>query len=185
MNNPIGKPINRIDGRLKVTGKALYAAEYPLDNMAHAVLVESKIAKGTIRNIDTSAAEKVPGVITVITHQNAPKVGQNNDESGGGNPFAKPLPVLQDNKINFYGQHIGVVIAETLEQAEYAAKLVKVTYVAQTPSLSFEKNLNNAYKPERLLTPLKPDSGRGDINKGLQAAESKIRRKLLNVDRTS
>ncbi|MEA5598857.1 xanthine dehydrogenase family protein molybdopterin-binding subunit [Rivularia sp. UHCC 0363] len=174
MTNSIGKPINRIDGRLKVTGKALYAAEYPLKNMAHAVLVESKIAKGTIRNIDTSAAEKIPGVIAVITHQNAPKVGQKNDESGGGNPFAKPLPVLQDNKISFYGQHIGVVIAETLEQAEYAAKLVKVTYVAQTPTLSFEKNLNGAYKPESLLTPLETDSGRGDINQGLQAAEVQL-----------
>ncbi|MGB3650481.1 MAG: xanthine dehydrogenase family protein molybdopterin-binding subunit [Rivularia sp. (in: cyanobacteria)] len=173
MTNSIGKPLNRIDGRLKVTGKALYAAEYPLQNMAHAVLIESKIAKGSIRNIDTSAAQKLPGVIAVITHQNAPKVGQTNSESGG-NPLIKALPVLQDNKINFYGQHIGVVIAETLEQAEYAVNLVKVTYLPETAAVSFEKNLDRAYKPERLLIPLEPDSGRGDINKGLQAAEVKL-----------
>jgi xanthine dehydrogenase YagR molybdenum-binding subunit len=172
MTNPIGKPLNRIDGRLKVTGKALYAAEYPLQNMAHAVVIESKIAKGSIRNIDTSAAEKLPGVIAVITHQNAPKVGQTNND--GDNPLIKPLPVLQDNKITFYGQHIGVVVAETLEQAEYAVSLVKVTYLPETPAVSFEKNLKNAYKPERLLVPLEPDSGRGDINKGLQAAEVKL-----------
>jgi xanthine dehydrogenase YagR molybdenum-binding subunit len=172
MTNPIGKPLNRIDGRLKVTGKALYAAEYPLQNMAHAVVIESKIAKGSIRNIDTSAAEKLPGVIAVITHQNAPKVGQTNND--GGNPLIKPLPVLQDNKITFYGQHIGVVVAETLEQAEYAVSLVKVTYLPETPAVSFEKNLKNAYKPERLLIPLEPDSGRGDINKGLQAAEVQL-----------
>ncbi len=172
MTNPIGKPLNRIDGRLKVTGKALYAAEYPLQNMAHAVVIESKIAKGSIRNIDTSAAEKLPGVIAVITHQNAPKVGQTNND--GGNPLIKPLPVLQDNKITFYGQHIGVVVAETLEQAEYAVSLVKVTYLPETPAVSFEKNLKNAYKPERLLVPLEPDSGRGDINKGLQAAEVQL-----------
>ncbi len=173
MNNPIGKPINRIDGRLKVTGKALYAAEYPLQNMAHAVVIESKIAKGSIRNIDSSAAEKLPGVLAVITHQNAPKVGQTNNEAGG-NPLVKPLPVLQNNKITFYGQHIGVVIAETLEQAEYAVNLVKVTYLPETPAVSFEKNLSSAYKPERLLIPLDPDSGRGDINKGLQAAEVQL-----------
>ncbi|MGB3758779.1 MAG: xanthine dehydrogenase family protein molybdopterin-binding subunit [Rivularia sp. (in: cyanobacteria)] len=173
MTNPIGKPLNRIDGRLKVTGKALYAAEYPLQNMAHAVVIESKIAKGSIRNIDSSAAEKLPGVLAVITHQNAPKVGQTNNEAGG-NPLVKPLPVLQNNKITFYGQHIGVVIAETLEQAEYAVNLVKVTYLPETPAVSFEKNLSSAYKPERLLIPLDPDSGRGDINKGLQAAEVQL-----------
>ncbi|MGB6296064.1 MAG: xanthine dehydrogenase family protein molybdopterin-binding subunit [Rivularia sp. (in: cyanobacteria)] len=173
MTNSIGKPLNRIDGRLKVTGKALYAAEYPLQNMAHAVVIESKIAKGSIRNIDSSAAEKLPGIIAVITYKNAPKVGQTNNESGG-NPLVKPLPVLQDNKINFYGQHIGVVIAETLEQAEYAANLVKVTYLPETPTLSLEKNLSLAYKPERLLVPLPPDSGRGDVNKGLQAAEIQL-----------
>ena len=174
MTNPIGKPINRIDGRLKVTGKALYAAEYPVQNVAYAVVVESKIANGSIRNIDTSAAEKLPGVLAVITHQNVPKLAQNNSGESGGNPLIKPLPVLQDNKINFYGQHIGVVIAETLEQAEYAANLVKVTYLPETPAVSFEKNLNRAYKPERLLIPLEPDSGRGDINKGLQAAEVQL-----------
>lgn len=173
MTNPIGKPLNRIDGRLKVTGKALYAAEYPLQNMAHAVVIESKIAKGSIRNIDSSAVEKLPGVIAVITYKNAPKVGQTNNESGG-NPLIKPLPVLQGNKINFYGQHIGVVVAETLEQAEYAAKLVKVTYLPETPTLSLQKNLSLAYKPERLLVPLPPDSGRGDVNKGLQAAEVQL-----------
>ncbi|AFY58826.1 aerobic-type carbon monoxide dehydrogenase, large subunit CoxL/CutL-like protein [Rivularia sp. PCC 7116] len=174
MNNPIGKPLNRIDGRLKVTGKALYAAEYPVQNMSHAVVIESKIAKGSIRNIDISPAEKLPGVLAVITYQNAPKLGQNNSNQSGGNPLVKPLPVLQDNKISFYGQHIGVVVAETLEQAEYAANLVKVTYLPETPAVSFEKNLKNAYKPERLLVPLEPDSGRGDINKGLQAAQVQL-----------
>src|SRR5439155_1088873 len=71
---PIGKPVDRVDGRLKVTGGARYAAEAQVENVTHGVLVTSTIAKGKIRNIDTSAAEKAPGVLAVITHRNAPRV---------------------------------------------------------------------------------------------------------------
>src|SRR5205085_72063 len=73
-NGVIGRPLNRVDGRLKVTGGARYAAEFPLENMAHAVLVSSTIANGRIRSFDTSAAKKVPGVLAIITHENAPKL---------------------------------------------------------------------------------------------------------------
>ncbi len=136
-NQAVGKSMNRVDGRLKVTGGARYAAEFPTENLAHAVVVESTIARGRITKIDTSAAEKSPGVLAVITHLNAPKLGQSSGNrntsgeqavEGGGNPFTKPILVLQDTTITFYGQHIGVVIAETLEQARYAADLLKVTY---------------------------------------------------------
>lgn len=73
-NKAIGKPMDRVDGRLKVTGAALYAAEFPLKNMAHAVAVQSTISRGRITNIDTSAAQNSPGVLAVITHLNAPKL---------------------------------------------------------------------------------------------------------------
>lgn len=182
-NQAVGKPMNRVDGRLKVTGGARYAAEFPLENMAHAVLIGSTIARGRIKSIDTSAAEKSPGVLAIITHLNAPKLGQSSGNSntsgeqaveGGGNPFTKPIPVLQDNTIKYYGQHIGVVIAETLEQAKHGAELVKVTYAQERPVVILEKNLDRAYKPESLLIPLKPDSGRGDINQGLKEAAVQI-----------
>lgn len=179
----VGKSMNRVDGRLKVTGGARYAAEFPVERLAHGVVVQSTIASGRITNIDTSAAEKSPGVLAVITHLNAPKLGQSggsNNSSGdqavesGGNPFTKPIPVLQDAKIDYYGQHIGIVIAETFEQAKYAADLVKVTYKAEQPAVILEKNLSRAYKPEKLLIPLEPDSGRGDINQGLREAEVQV-----------
>ncbi|GAA6622690.1 xanthine dehydrogenase family protein molybdopterin-binding subunit [Scytonema sp. NUACC26] len=174
--------MNRVDGRLKVTGGALYAAEFPLENMAHAVILKSTIARGRITNIDTSAAAKSPGVLAIITHLNAPKIDgyTNSNTSGeqaveaGGNPFTKPIPVLQDAKVDFYGQHIGVVVAETLEQARYASELVKVTYAQDSPSLILEKHLDRAYKPEKLLIPLEPDSGRGDVDRGMKDAEVKI-----------
>src|SRR5437763_11837135 len=70
----VGKPVDRADGRVKVTGKARYAAEYPAANLVHAVLVQSTIAKGRMAEIDTATAEKLPGVIAVLTHKNAPKL---------------------------------------------------------------------------------------------------------------
>lgn len=196
-NKAIGKPLDRVDGRLKVTGAARYAAEFPLKNMAHAVLVQSAIAKGRITNIDTSAAQKSPGVLAVITHLNAPKLASpqsgggdssggdaqvtaanaqsgESGSAGGENPFEKPVPVLQSDQINFYGQHIGVVVAETLEQARHAATLLRVTYREERPATVMEANLANAYKPQSLLVPLKPDTQRGDIQGGLKAADVQV-----------
>src|SRR5947209_20208354 len=81
----VGQPISRVDGRLKVTGAAKYPAEFAPQKMAYGFLVGSTIAKGTIRSIDTAAAEKAPGVLAVLTHQNAPKLGEppNAKDSGG------------------------------------------------------------------------------------------------------
>ncbi|MDB5327731.1 MAG: putative Xanthine dehydrogenase, partial [Phycisphaerales bacterium] len=73
--SPIGQPISRVDGRLKVTGRAVYAADTQQSNVCHAVLVGSPIAKGKITSIDTSEAEKSVGVIKVVTPENRPKIG--------------------------------------------------------------------------------------------------------------
>jgi xanthine dehydrogenase YagR molybdenum-binding subunit len=73
-NKLTGTPVSRIDGILKVTGKADYSTDHPVKNVAYAVLFKSTITAGTILDIDTSAAEKSPGVLTVITHKNAPKL---------------------------------------------------------------------------------------------------------------
>src|SRR5437763_14048000 len=70
----LGQPLDRVDGRLKVTGAARYAAEYAIPNVVHAVMVTSTIAKGRIRSMDTSGAEKVTGVIKILTPFNAPKL---------------------------------------------------------------------------------------------------------------
>jgi len=68
----LGKPIDRLDGRVKVTGAALFSAEYPIGGLLHAALAYSTISKGVIKNIDTNAAEHAPGVVKVVTHLNAP-----------------------------------------------------------------------------------------------------------------
>src|SRR5207237_2668693 len=84
MTEFVGQPLDRTDGMLKVTGEARYAAEFSPPRLAHAVLVQSTIAKGTIVSIDTSAAEATPGVLLILTHRNAPKLPQ------GGKAAVKP-----------------------------------------------------------------------------------------------
>jgi xanthine dehydrogenase YagR molybdenum-binding subunit len=83
--NLIGQPLDRIDGLLKVIGEARYAAEFPEARLAHAVLVTSTIASGTIASIDASRAQAVPGVLLVMTYQNAPRL-----PNGGKPPLAPP-----------------------------------------------------------------------------------------------
>src|ERR1700709_2024363 len=108
----IGQAISRVDGLLKVTGAATYATDYKLNNTAHAVIFKSTIAAGKITDIDTTEAEKAPGVLAVITHKNAPKLNERGGIRGGA--------LLQSANVEWFGQHIGVVVAETFEQARYA-----------------------------------------------------------------
>ena len=70
----VGQPVDRMDGRAKVTGAARYAAEFPVRDVVHVMMVQSTIASGRIRQIDSSAAQKLPGVLAIITHQNAQKL---------------------------------------------------------------------------------------------------------------
>lgn len=75
MTTPIiGKPVSRVDGRQKVTGAATYAAEFDRPGQAYGVIVRSTIASGRISTIDSAAAERAPGVLTVLTHRNAPRL---------------------------------------------------------------------------------------------------------------
>ena len=125
----IGAPISRIDGPLKVQGKAKFAAEFPLDGMAYAAVAFSTVAKGRMTALDTSAAEAAPGVVLVMSYKNAPRM-QNMplfmtaDKAAGGDD----LPVMQDDHIHWNGQPIAVVLAETQEQADHAKSLIRVAY---------------------------------------------------------
>jgi xanthine dehydrogenase YagR molybdenum-binding subunit len=158
----IGEAVNRIEALLKVTGTANYSMDFPVKNVAHGFIIKSTAAAGTIADIDTSAAEKSPGVIAVITHKNALKLVPYD-------PMRAGTGILQDAKINYYGQHIGVVVAETYEQARYAARLVKVKYQNVDPKVDFEKNIGNAVKLSN-----RNDALRGDFESVFNSAEHKI-----------
>ncbi len=132
----VGKPLDRVDGRPKTTGRARYAAEHNLENMAYGVLVMSTIPAGTVRSIDASAALKSPGVIAVISHLNAPKL---NDNQGKNGLRESQLVPFANASIHYTGQRIAVVIADTLEHATHAAELVRVTYDAAPARIDIQQ----------------------------------------------
>ncbi|WP_151476110.1 xanthine dehydrogenase family protein molybdopterin-binding subunit [Streptomyces albicerus] len=159
----VGAPLSRVDGRLKVTGQAQYAAEFDVEGAVHAVVVDSSIGRGRITGIDTGAAEAQPGVLTVIHHRNAPKLPYR-DNSGSNNPPGRRLRVFQDDRVLFHGQPVAVVVATTLEAAQHGASLVKVRYDAEQPST----DLHEA-KPD------KPTNyARGDAEAGLRSAAVRL-----------
>lgn len=138
MNKVIGKSVNRKDGFAKVMGKATYSAEHSIQGLVHGYLVTSTIAKGKIKSIDTSIAQKAPGVIAVFTHQNVPKIFKPANNFINSKIGEARLP-LSDNKIHYGGQIIGLVVADTFERSRHAAQLVKVQYNVETPLLEPEK----------------------------------------------
>lgn len=144
----VGQPVNRQDGRLKVTGAAKYSAEWSLPNMTYAVPVQSTIAKGTIESFDLAAAQSAPGVLFVMTHLNPPKLAPPEDLKSVGMQLGENILPFQSNVIRFNGQMIAVVIAETYEQARYAATLVKTNYKTEIPLVEMEKCRDSAKKPK-------------------------------------
>jgi xanthine dehydrogenase YagR molybdenum-binding subunit len=135
----VGAPLSRVDGRLKVTGQAKYAADHDIDGVVHAVVVDSSVGRGRITGIDTRAAEAQPGVLKVISHRNAPKLAYR-DAPAGIRPPGQRLRVFQDDAVRFFGQPVAVVVATTLEVAQHAADLVKVSYDAEKPSTDLTRS---------------------------------------------
>ena len=133
----VGTPQSRVDGRLKVTGHATYAADHGpedgIDGVVYAVIVDSGVGRGRITAVDTGAATAQPGVLAVISHLNAPRLPYV-DNSGSNNPPGTRLRVFQDDRVRFFGQPVAVAVATTLEAAQHAASLVEVSYDAEQPT---------------------------------------------------
>ncbi|MBM0745062.1 xanthine dehydrogenase family protein molybdopterin-binding subunit (plasmid) [Phormidium sp. CLA17] len=173
INAVTGKPMDRVDGRQKVTGMAQYSAEYPQQNLAYAVLIDSKIARGSIKTIDTSAAEKAPGVLAILTHANAPKLKALPTFTAGGSAAENRTP-LSDNNIYHAGQYIGVVVADTFERATHAAELVRVEYAQQPPLIEMERLRNQAVIPKGKVGQKPADTLRGNLEQGLAQAQVRV-----------
>lgn len=169
----IGKPADRIDGRLKVTGAATYAYETAVPRAAaYGYIVSAPIAKGRIVRIDTRAADSMPGVLLVMTHLNAPAQGKRVPLP---NQFARAKPVLASDRIRFYGETVAVVVATTLEQARSAAGAVEVEYEAAADGrYDFRRDLPLAYAPEVINVGLETDTSEGDFDRAYAAAEVTI-----------
>ncbi|MDP9107570.1 MAG: xanthine dehydrogenase family protein molybdopterin-binding subunit [Pseudomonadota bacterium] len=164
----IGQAIDRTDGPLKVTGAARYAAEHALPRLAHAVLVQSTIAHGTISNIDSAGAMSMPGVILVMTHLNARRLPAGGKAAAHKPPAGRVLNLLQDAKVLYQNQPIAVVVADTLEHATEAAHRLQVRYEVLPAERDFELASKNPAKPEKVQGH-ETDSHRGDLQIGMQA----------------
>jgi len=150
--NVVGKPLDRVDGRDKVMGRAKYSAEYALPGLTYGVLKTSDIAKGRIQRIDTSAALKEPGVLAVYTHENLPKLAKTPNDAEGKKAIGAPmgfLPMTSD-VIYYAGQPVALVVADTFERATHAARLVRVTYAAEQPIAAYTDPKAKLFNPEKI-----------------------------------
>lgn len=134
--------LSRVDGRLKVTGGAKYAAEFNVKGLTYGVLVCSSIAKGSIRSIDSKQAQNAPGVLAVISHLNCPKIPGYPAE-----PAKAPIKLFYDDKVLYNGHPVAMVIADTFERAQYAASLVNVDYNEEKHITILKDNLTSAVAP--------------------------------------
>lgn len=160
---PLPQPQHRYDGVAKVTGTAKYAAEFrqpfAKKDMVYAFVVQSTIANGTVKAMDTKAAERAPGVIAVLTPFNAPKLPVGSPKP----PAKRSLTVLQDNEVQYNGQPIGLVVARSLPEAMQGARLLRITYEEKAPLLDFMGRLKDARPPKSAgKTPAR--KVRGDLN---------------------
>ncbi|PPS26148.1 aldehyde oxidase, partial [Pseudomonas amygdali pv. morsprunorum] len=152
--SPMGKPVDRVDGRLKVTGGARYAGEYPEEGLLYASVVSSTIANGRVVSIDTSEALKVAGVVAVIDHTNRPSVASYDEnyedaDSADGSPFR---PFYNDN-VMYSGQPLALVVADTLELARHAGSLVRIEYEQQAHETDLQVMLDTAHDAPAELPP--------------------------------
>jgi xanthine dehydrogenase YagR molybdenum-binding subunit len=172
-NTAFGLPTSRVDGRLKVTGEARYAADHPIKGMAHAVAILSPMANGRIRSIDSSAAEKAPGFLAILHHGKAPRLYRPTNDFMSATKPGEIRVVFEDDRIYYAGQYVALVVAETLQQAQHAASLVKIDYETASPVIETEKAMNTVYDPAQFFGE-KLAAKRGDPDAAFNSAPVKL-----------
>ncbi|MBR0694241.1 aldehyde oxidoreductase molybdenum-binding subunit PaoC [Bradyrhizobium lablabi] len=137
----IGHPTSRIEGPLKTTGTASYAYERHdvAPNQAYGYVIGSSIAKGRIAAIDLEAAKAAPGVLAIVTADNAGRL-----EKGERNA----APLLGGPEIAHYHQAVAIVVADSFERARAAAQLVRVDYVKADGKFDLAAILDTASTPK-------------------------------------
>ena len=174
MPNSVGEPLDRVDGRLKVTGKATYTADWNIPRLTYAVLVTSGIACGKISSIDTRAAQQVPATLAVLTHRDRMKLAKDPSKVDAASPADRVIQLLQNDEVFYGGQPVAVAIAETFEAACEAADRVIVHYLPKKPSVTLGDGINS-YVPKVAGGRADPgQSHRGDAASALAAAPVRI-----------
>jgi xanthine dehydrogenase YagR molybdenum-binding subunit len=177
MKGVIGQPIDRVDGPLKVTGRATYAYEYAEGGKpAHGYVLGAAIARGRIAGIDTTAAERAPGVLHVMTHRNAPAQAEFGPPTTPqvADVFVRARPVFGDARVRYYDEPVALIVAETFEAARAAARLVRIRYAEERGEFDVRANLDQAYKPGRTNAGFETDSSLGDFDGAFSSAPVRI-----------
>jgi xanthine dehydrogenase YagR molybdenum-binding subunit len=167
----IGAMVPRVDGPLKTTGTALYASDFNFPGMVYAVPVRATVASGTIRRIDSTTAESMPGVLLVMHHGNVMQLYRN--APGGSNGRnSESRPPFEDETVSYWGQYVAAVIAENFEQAQAAAAAVRVEY--EPAKFSVDSSLSDGLPPEGQPGGPRVMSQRGDTDAGFASAPVKV-----------
>src|SRR5258706_8526602 len=168
MASVLGKDQPRVDGPLKVSGQATYTSDHHFPGIVYGVPVCSTIARGEIRSIDASAAERMPGVLAIFHRANIGKVFRAVGNSSFGANMVKvdeKRAPFEDDTIRYYGQYVALAVAGTFEQAVAAADALKVAYREDKP------NVDGKLAPE---IKQKVESERGDAAKAFAAAQVQV-----------
>ena len=172
----IGKPQPRVDGPLKVTGRAMYASDFSFPGLLYAVPVEATIANGKIQKLDTAAAEKMPGVRAIFHRANIGKISRSTQGEGFEGICIERRPPFEDDVIRYYGQYVALAVADTFEAAKAAADAVRVTYDKRKPNV--ETDLKADDDPDEVATSYGPEkrlqSERGDAESAFASAAVKL-----------
>jgi xanthine dehydrogenase YagR molybdenum-binding subunit len=165
----IGASLPRLDGVAKVTGAAKYAGEETPRGTLHAVIVGANIAAGRITGIDAAEALRVAGVVRVLTAKDMPKLGV-----APVPPAAQSIMPMQDERVLYEGQPVALVLAETLEAAEEAAPLVRVTYESERPQAFAGAATVKPREEKNGYAFAKADTAKGAFEEAWKAAKVRI-----------
>src|SRR5947209_12218555 len=162
--SPIGRDTRRVDGPLKVTGRAQYASDFHFPGLLYGVPVEATIANGKVTKLDTAAAEKMPGVRAIFHRENIGKIFRSVQGQGFEGISDERRPPFDDDVVRYYGQYIALAVADTFEAAKGAADAIRVTYDKDKPNVEYDLKADN--DPEEVATSYGPEkrlqSERGD-----------------------
>lgn len=156
-------PLSRVEGREKVTGAARYAYEYPAEQLAYAAVIQAAVAKGEIRSVNPEAALALDGVLAVLWCENAPKLKSEGE-----------LAVLQSRRVAYRGQIVAAVVAETLEVARHAQRLVEIQYAEQPHDVELSASHPRLYKPDKVNPNQETDTEHGDFDSAFAQAEISV-----------
>ncbi|WP_433721228.1 molybdopterin cofactor-binding domain-containing protein [Actinoplanes sp. CA-051413] len=161
----VGSPLGRIEGPAKVTGAARYAAEYPVEDVAHAWVVQSPVARGTLDAVIVDPTTEDDDVLAVLWHGNAPRLEQPDDPE---------LAVLQSERISYRGQAVALVVARTLEAARRAAQVIGLEITEEPHDTLLTADHPEIYSPEQVNPAFPADTRSGDVEQAFAAAPVRV-----------